>query len=122
MFEPSFLVYQLNTLSLIQSKLQKDKPLKDRTKWNQSRLRTFLKLWTTKARFGPRLMVQQLEFYENKHVFDHNKNAFVPMIYVVYGSMAMKIYQFFLHTLTAFIREFNRQLKWNKKDLYHLLI
>ena len=47
-----------------------------------------------------------MEFYENEYIFDHNKNAFVPILWVQQVN-AMKIYQFFLHALTVLIREFN---------------
>ena len=68
-----------------------------------------------------------MKLYEDEYVFGSKMNALYQYfgfeksnMYNVYGSMAMIISHFFLHTLTALIREFNGPWRLNKKGIFLL--
>jgi len=90
------------TLSLVQGKLQKDKTLKDRTKWKPKQITNLLQICTEETHFmdyrgkiwtqtdgtaigksiSGDLAAIYMEFYENEYVFDPNKNSFIPIFWV----------------------------------------
>ena len=90
------------TLSLVQGKLQKDKTLKDRTKWKPEQITNLLKICTEETHFidsrgkiwtqtdgtaigksiSRYLTAIYMEFYENEYVFDPNKKSFIPIFWV----------------------------------------
>ena len=90
------------TLSLIQSKLQRDKSLKDRTKWKPEQITNLLEICTEETLFmdykgqiwtqtdgtaigksiSGDITAIYMEFYEDEYILDPNKNAFVPVLWV----------------------------------------
>ena len=87
---------------MVQGKLQKDKTLKDRTKWKPRQITNLLQICTEGTHFMDQrgkiwtqtdgtaigksisgdLAVIYMEFYENEYVFDPNKNSFIPIFWV----------------------------------------
>ena len=123
------------TLSLIQGKLQKDRTLKDRTKWKPKQITDLLKICTEETHsmdYQGKIWTQTdgtsigksisgdiaavyMEFYENEYIFDPKKNALIPIFWVREVDDVYCLWQHGHDTIPiflAYLNSINSRIQW----------